>query len=99
MGASAIHYRAKGVEHSSADPLPLEKGLDGDRTKMPVRFGWIPPRPLADPIQNASGCCNRIADHCRRYHFYLFDHVGLAEAGAHHSTDPNDSVRANGTKN
>src|SRR5262250_1837517 len=64
-GASAISYHAKGVEHSGADPLPPENGLDGDRTKMPVRFGWIPPSPLADPIQDANGCCNRIADHRR----------------------------------
>jgi len=66
MGTSAIYYHAKGIEHSGADPLPLEKGLDGDRTKMPVRFGWIPSSPFAGPIQNANGCLNRIADHrCR----------------------------------
>src|SRR5262250_1489701 len=38
-------------------PCPPENGLDGDRTKMPVRFGRIPPSPLADPIQDANGCC------------------------------------------
>src|SRR5262249_20169440 len=93
------HYHAKGVKHIGADALPLEKGLDGDRTKMPVRFGWIPPSPLADPIQNANGGCNRIADHRRRQHFYLFDHVGLAEATARHSPDPSESVTTNGAKN
>src|SRR5262249_18191212 len=98
-GASAIYYHAEGVEHSGADPLPLKNGLDGDRTKMPVRFGWIPPSPLADPIQNTNGCCNRIEDHPPGSHFYLFDHVGMAEARARHSTDPDKSVRANGTKN
>jgi hypothetical protein len=79
--------------------LALEEGFDGNRAKMPVWFRNIPPCPLANPIQDAERCCDRIADHRGRKNFHLFDDARLAKPRARHAADSNEAVRENGTKN
>src|SRR5262249_56583830 len=74
-------------------------GCDVDEPKCEVRCEWSRPGPPPDQLQNPTGCCSRIPEHRRGYHSYLFDHVGMAEARARHPPDPDESVRANGTKN
>src|SRR5215472_7955112 len=73
---------------STATGPRCQCGSDGSRrahspTQFKMRTGVV----IGLPIIAAGSTLN------------LFDHIGLAEARACHSTDPNESVRTNGTKN